>query len=74
MLHQSELTKLLDVGLVLDPGLGIDGDDVATLTLLDEVEDDVIADSMNKKLKRMILKWFRIFLQFCFLSIEMLLL
>jgi hypothetical protein len=45
VLHQPELTKLLNVGHVAYSGLGIDGDNVATLTLLDEVENDILADS-----------------------------
>ena len=45
VLHKSVLSKLLDVGHVSDSGLGIDSDDIATLTLLDEVKNDVLADS-----------------------------
>jgi hypothetical protein len=49
--HESSLSKLFDVGHVTGSGFRVDGDHVAALTLLDEVENDLIADPEKNKLK-----------------------
>jgi hypothetical protein len=47
MFHQTVLPQLLDVGHVNVGGLGVDGDHVAAVALLDEAQHHILADSAN---------------------------
>ena len=48
VLHEPEFSKLFNVGHVSLSGLGVDGDHVAALALLDEVKLDIFANPMGK--------------------------